>query len=60
VNCGCHRPRYYRPACCGYYSLYTYATPCGCGCGCGCGGGCGYWGSGWGWGGGLLGGIFGW
>ena len=33
VSCGCHRPRYYRPACCGYYSLYTYATPCGAGVG---------------------------
>ena len=52
VSCGCHHPHhYYRHThtcgCCscgGYYSLYTYTTPC-CGysaCG-GCGGGCGGW-----------------
>lgn len=60
VSCGCyHRPvHHYRRSgcgcsgCCGYYSLYTYATPCGCYSGCG----------GWGWGGGFgfFGGVFGW
>ena len=57
--CGYHR-------CCGYYSLYTYTTPCCNGGGCGCGGyyglrtygGWGTWG--WAYGGGFYGGLFGW
>ncbi len=59
VSCGCHhRPHYYHRPCCGYYSLYTYATPCYTGCGCG---GCGGWGGcGWGSCGGYFGGFFGW
>lgn len=59
VNCGCHhRPHYhYRGSCCsGYYSLYTYVTPCPAGCGCG---GCGYGGYTLRCGG-FFGGVFGW
>ena len=53
VSCGCYRPNYrYYGSCCGYYSLYTYTTPCGCYSGCG--------GHGWRLGGGFIGGIFGW